>query len=575
MRYIALATDYDGTLAESGKVHPDAVAALEKLRKSGRRLLLVSGRELHDLRSVFERLDLFDRVVVENGALLYRPESREDISLTEPISEKFVEALRAEGVPFSVGRGIVATLEPYQEQVMRVIRELGLELHVVFNKGAVMVLPSGVNKATGLSAALLELQLSAHNVVGIGDAENDHALLASCELSVAVANALPALKERADVVTRGERGAGVIEIIDQLLEDDLRRYDERIARHRVIIGEVAGTVSGTDHQQIFLPGRGSVLIAGPSGSGKSTHVSGLLERMAGCHYQFCLIDPEGDYDDIPDAVVVGSVDGQPNPDTVLKALSQSSMNVVVNLLAIPLADRPRFFSGLLGRLLELRASTARPHWLVVDEAHHMFPPPWAPENANLTQILECAILITVHPDQVSVPVLREIDMAIAVGRTPEATFQSLAKKIGAAEPSLPSFEWQENTAAVWEIQKHKAVIVTTVPAHWQRRRHVRKYAEGELPEDRSFFFRGPHNKLNLRAYNTEMFVNIAQGIDDETWLHHLQEGDYSEWMRKGIKDEELAGEIEAIEKTSGMSPKDSRARICEAIERRYTAATRV
>ena len=48
---------------------------------------------------------------------------------------------------------------------------------MIFNKGAVMILPSGVNKATGLAAALEELGLSPHNVVGVGDAENDHAFL--------------------------------------------------------------------------------------------------------------------------------------------------------------------------------------------------------------------------------------------------------------------------------------------------------------------------------------------------------------------------------------------------------------
>ena len=87
-----------------------------------------------------------------------------------------------------------------------------------------MVLPSGVNKATGMLAALKDIGLSAHNVVGIGDAENDHAFLAECGCAVAVANALSTLKERADVVTQGKQGQGVEELIEQLLEDDLARY---------------------------------------------------------------------------------------------------------------------------------------------------------------------------------------------------------------------------------------------------------------------------------------------------------------------------------------------------------------
>ncbi len=217
-----LATDYDGTLAHHGHVDDSTLDALHRLRETGRKLILVTGRELDELMGIFPRLDLFDRVVAENGALIYRPGGREEKLLGERPPESFVEALEARGVgPISVGRVIVATWEPHQDAVLDVIRELGLELHVIFNKGAVMVLPSGVNKATGLSAALDELGLSPHNAVGVGDAENDHAFLALCGCAVAVANALPTLKERADLVTQADRGAGVIELIDRLLADDL------------------------------------------------------------------------------------------------------------------------------------------------------------------------------------------------------------------------------------------------------------------------------------------------------------------------------------------------------------------
>src|SRR5207247_234345 len=140
---------------------------------------------------------------------------RTERPLADPPPARFVARLRERGVaPLTVGRSIVATREPNEATVLEVIRELGLELHVIFNKGAVMVLPSGVNKATGLAAALGELCLSAHNVVGVGDAENDHAFLAACECAAAVANALPALKEHADLVTRGRRGAGVAKLVD-------------------------------------------------------------------------------------------------------------------------------------------------------------------------------------------------------------------------------------------------------------------------------------------------------------------------------------------------------------------------
>ncbi len=227
MQFIALATDYDGTLATGGVVRTDTLSALEQLRASGRKLVLVTGRELPDLQSVFDRLDLFDRVVAENGALLYRPQTRESALLCEPPLPEFVEGLRAVGIPLSVGRSIVATVEPHEMVVLKVVRELGLELQIIFNKGSVMVLPSGVNKASGLIAALGELGLSPHNVAGIGDAENDHAFLRLCGASAAVANALPSLKVECDLVTSGDHGAGVIELIGLILADDLRSLPRR------------------------------------------------------------------------------------------------------------------------------------------------------------------------------------------------------------------------------------------------------------------------------------------------------------------------------------------------------------
>ncbi len=221
MRYLALASDYDGTLAKDGHVNQKTVAALERLRQSGIKSILVTGRELDDLLRVFPEINFFDLVVAENGALLYNPATREEKLLGAKPPEEFIQMLRDRHIhPLSVGRAIVATMHPNQTKVTAVIRDLGLQLQVILNKDAVMILPSGVDKASGLSAALSELEISPHNTLAIGDAENDYAFLNLCGCTVAVANALPMLKERADFVTLGARGDGVIEIIDRLVADD-------------------------------------------------------------------------------------------------------------------------------------------------------------------------------------------------------------------------------------------------------------------------------------------------------------------------------------------------------------------
>ena len=213
----ALATDYDGTLAHDGAVPKTTLAALQKLKAAGYRLILVTGRELHELAGIFPELSWFDLAVLENGAVLFHPASGECEALAAPPPSSFVKRLHERGLPLQVGKVIVATWEPHEQEVLEAIKDLGLELQVIFNKGSVMVLPSGVNKATGLHTAAARLGLDVTQVAGVGDAENDHAFLEICGLSVAVANALPSIKERVKMVTRGDHGKGVEELIERLL----------------------------------------------------------------------------------------------------------------------------------------------------------------------------------------------------------------------------------------------------------------------------------------------------------------------------------------------------------------------
>lgn len=221
MQYLALATDYDGTLAHDGVVDAPTIEAVARLKAAGRRLLLVTGRHLPDLRRVFPQLGLFDGVVAENGALLYWPDSGREQPLGERPPDSFITALRQRGVaPLAVGRVIVATVEPHGRAAEEVIRAQHLDLHVILNKGAVMILPAGINKASGLRHALGALGIAAQRVVAVGDAENDADFLGACGLGVAVANALPALKAQAAMVTQGARGAGVIELVEWLLASD-------------------------------------------------------------------------------------------------------------------------------------------------------------------------------------------------------------------------------------------------------------------------------------------------------------------------------------------------------------------
>ena len=566
MRYLALVADYDGTLATDDRLSDAAALALGRLRVSGRRAILVTGRRLDDLLRVCPRLQLFDLVVAENGAVVYDPRSQESFALANPPPGCFVERLRDRGVePLEVGRVVVATHETHRTAVLDVIREIGLELQLIFNRTALMVLPAGVNKATGLEWALRKLGLSRHEVVGIGDAENDHSFLERCECATAVANALPSLKKVAAFVTRGSNGDGVTELIDELIANDLHAFEGKLRQHLIRVG------ARPDKTQVYIPPYGrNLLIAGPSGSGKSTLAAGIIERLIDKAYQVCIIDPEGDYGSLQDVVALGNQRSAPSVNEVLSILEDPNISLSVNLLGIALEDRPGFFAQLIPSLHALRARAGRPHWLVLDEAHHMLPETWGHTAAALPRKLGETILVTVHPGHVAPAILAPIDVVFAIGKAPEKTLGEFATAVGQSLTWPHGLSSQPGKVVAWFVGDGRLPFsMQPERGRAERIRHVRKYAEGNL-RWHSFYFRGPDSRHNLKAQNLAIFCQIADGIDEQTWMFHLRRGDYSRWFRAAIKDSRLADEAERIEHRQDLTPQQTRALIRELVDARYT-----
>lgn len=216
MRCTVLACDYDGTLAHHGKVDEPTLAALAHWRDRRGTLLLITGRVLPELRDLLPELDRFDLIVAENGGLLYHPRTGVETLLAPAAEDGLVADLCAADVDqVSVGRTIVATWRSFDGPVLRVLAGRP-HLAVTYNKDALMILPAGIDKASGLRAAADVLGRPLADFAGVGDAENDRAFLELCGISAAVANALPELKEAVDLVTRAERGQGVAELIGHL-----------------------------------------------------------------------------------------------------------------------------------------------------------------------------------------------------------------------------------------------------------------------------------------------------------------------------------------------------------------------
>jgi HAD superfamily hydrolase (TIGR01484 family) len=403
VRYHVLACDFDGTIARDGRVSNETVKAFEAVRKSGRRPVLVTGRTLDELIDIFPELDLFDRVVAENGALLYRPATREQRLLAEPPPRQFVDELtRRGGARVAVGRVIVATRSPHETTAIEVIRDLGLELQVIFNKGAVMILPSSVNKATGLKTALQELGLSRHNVVGVGDAENDHAFLSQCECSVAVENALEALKEQTDWVTAGADGDGTVELIRSLIATDLEFLADRLP-HRLILGRKP------DGTEVSIEAYGkNVLFAATQDSPGYTLLQHFLDQLREQEYQFLLVDPTGDYSRVSAGSIAGGSERSPSIAQTLDLLSRPDQNAILNLTGIPVNGRPSFFGELWPRVHELRARTGRPHWIAIAESQAL----------EGLQGIRGLLIIANDTNQIPSQMLSQMDLIVATDGSP-------------------------------------------------------------------------------------------------------------------------------------------------------------
>ena len=562
MRYQLLASDYDGTLANQGLVSPAIVEKLRALQATGRRIVLVTGREMKDLVLVFPEYKVFDYIVAENGAVIHHPATGEEKLLGQSPGAEFVLELQRKGVhPLSVGKVIIATWVPHEQAVLDVIKASGSEYQVIFNKGAVMILPPGINKATGLLALLRQLQLSPHNCVGVGDAENDSSLLQVAEAAVAVSNALPALKGMADWVTPSGHGKGIAELIDALIDDDLASLDQRMTRHYPDLGTLSGGGVFT-----ISPWRSGILLAGVSGGGKTTLTISILESLIRKEYQFCLIDPEGDYLELPGATIVGDESSLPPIEEIRQLLKEPRQNLVICTLSVPLHDRPACFMRLLDVLVELRREYSRPHWLIMDEAHHLVP--GFSEIADHFPVdFNNFIVISTSPHALHTSALARIGMIISIGENSAYPFEQFGQLLQCEVPTdIPKLA--EGEICVWERGSSMVPFVVRYnQPHQLLQRHRKKYAQGDMGYN-SFIFTGEQKRLHLVANNLMLFLHIAEGVDIETWLYHLCRKDFTNWFRKTIHDEDLARVGEEAEKMKDAGA--SRRHVLDFIAQKYT-----
>jgi hydroxymethylpyrimidine pyrophosphatase-like HAD family hydrolase len=550
MLFQTLACDFDGTLAVDDRLHPDVAPALARAREAGVRVVLVTGRTFFELVRVCERLDLFDGVVAENGAVIYFPGAAMIRDLGPPPPNRLAAELERRGISYQVGRVIMATARSAEAQVRDALRAAGVARDLVYNRASLMLLPPGITKGNGIERVLEMMGLSFHDVLGIGDAENDVDLFRACGWSACPGDAVASIRQQADWVFPGHDGQAVAAAIaGPILAGSLALH--RSPRHRIGIGWVVET-----SELVAIPARGvNVLISGDPLSGKSWLSGALVERLVEARYAVCVLDPEGDYrvlGHLPGARWVEIHDETAMARAVARFEREPSACILADLSLVGRERKPSIVEAALGAIRELRRRRGLPHWVVVDEAHEPFQAGGVrDEMASLAGKGFC--LATYRPSALRPSIMDGMDVFI-VGRTtvPEQS-AALAARLGPqltptaidVLPRLPGGEFlviEPEHGGGWT-----PLTFVAPPRQTAHVRHHKKYADTSVPPERRFVFRRPDGQVVGEADSLHAFRRAVLDVDDATLGYHVCRGDFSRWVTDIFSDRELARQFRKLE----------------------------
>ena len=572
MKFGVLALDYDGTIARDGVLDSEVRAAISEARARGITVVIVTGRILSELEQVAGDLHFVDAVVAENGAVLWFPNGHSRV-LSSPSSVGFLQELSRRGLEFKAGQSVVELDAATAPQVLAIIRELELPLVLVFNRGRLMVLPQAVSKGAGLRKALATLRLSVHNAVGIGDAENDHSLLTTCELGVAVSWGSQALQGIAAEVLHGDGPPAVAAYIRRAA-NEMRLPPERIGQHRLSLG------TAEDGHELTLAIRGrNALIAGDPRSGKSW-VAGLsCEQLILQGYSVCVIDPEGEYrtlETLPGVVVFGGEDPPPQLPDLARVLRHPDMSVVIDLSHVPYQEKVSYLKSLLPMLAAIRRATGLPHRIVIDEAHYFL------HDANVRELLDLTLgaytLVTYRLSDLHLDLRKAIEAVILKRTTEPREVQTLLEMTGKTRQTAA--EWKSILAS---LEMGQAVLLPGIeeaertlvkfelfPRLTSHVRHKAKYLDVQLLKEQGFVFTENGRIVGSPARTLKELISGLVSAPLAVLSGHAHRGDFSRWIADVFRDQFLASDIRKVEQRFRLGHiKDLADSLAKLIQERY------
>lgn len=548
MKFGVLALDYDGTIAEEGVLDPEVRSAIAEVRRRGIAVIIVTGRILAELEQAAGDLHFVDAVVAENGAVLWFANGHTR-QLAYASSSQFLHELGKRGLEFKAGQCVIELDAGAATQTLEVIRQMELPLVLLFNRSRMMVLPQAVSKGAGLREALATLRLSTHNALAIGDAENDHDLLASCELGVAVSWGSRLLQQSADEILEGNGPPAVAPYIRGFAEN-LRLPPEKIGQHRLSLG------TAEDGHEMTLAIRGlNTLITGDPRSGKSWVAGLMCEQLILQGYSVCMIDPEGDYrtlESLPGVVVFGGEDPPPELPDLARVLRHPDMSVVVDLSHAAYPEKISYMKSLLPMLAGIRRNTGLPHRIVIDEAHYFLHEPNVMELLDLD--LGAYTLVTYRLADLH-PTLRSAIECILVKRTTTPhELQTLAEMLqskgscNSIVSNLASLAMEE--AVLFPGMREtggQCMKFKLFPRLTSHVRHKAKYLDVQLLEDQGFWFTEDDKPVAGPARTLKNFLSFVQVAPNSVLAGHVKRGDFSQWIADVFHDHALASEIRKVE----------------------------